>query len=205
MSLPKPEGRLSVENASYRPYGAKEPTLTAITTRTPLASCTLAGATAVTSHGYLAVQEAQDVLLQLAGTLAGDDLDERGLLGHRFVDDRPVERRRQRRDAAGAVDRFGGDQHLRQLTAIGAGIGGERATDRAGNAEIEFEAGQIGSGGGFLGGLGRGAGGLLGGQRLLVQIAKGGDDGQTANELGNQAELDDVSRLNLTKHFRQAA
>src|SRR5207302_8608071 len=36
----------------------------------------------------LAVEEAQDVLLQLPRTLAGDDLDQRRLLGDSLVDDR---------------------------------------------------------------------------------------------------------------------
>src|SRR6266566_129046 len=37
----------------------------------------------------LAVEIAQYVLLELSGPLAGDDLDEGGLLGHRLVDDLP--------------------------------------------------------------------------------------------------------------------
>ena len=38
--------------------------------------------------------------------------------------------------------RLGRDQHLRDLAAIGAGIGPERAADRAGDAAQELEAGQ---------------------------------------------------------------
>ena len=43
---------------------------------------------------------------------------------------------------AGAIDGLGRDQHLRELAAVGAGIGREGAADRAGNAAQEFQPGQ---------------------------------------------------------------
>ena len=52
-------------------------------------------------------------------------------------------------DVALAVDAGRLNQHVLGLGAVGAGIHAQRAADGAGNAEIEFKAGEIGRCRGF--------------------------------------------------------
>src|ERR1700722_2892644 len=42
-------------------------------------------------------------------------------------------------------------------------------------------------------------------QGVLVEILKGSDDGQTADELGNEAEFQQVLRLDLAEHFARTS